>query len=381
MQYKAYFIAFLALFSALPVAADVVRPALIEISVFTSGRVQVEIRASIEALLTGINGRYKNTQEAPAADEYDRYRVMQPEALQKAFESFKPELLDGVDLQLDGQSIPLQIESVEIPEAGYTKVPRISILTLTAQASRDKKRLAWYYPIRFGDHATRVRQVDEANEKWHWSDHQWIKTDVYTEPYSLDELFTRQSWTSILKTYGVAGFEHIIPLGMDHILFVVGIFLFSLRVKPLLWQVTMFTLAHSITLSLSMLNIVSLPPQVVEPLIALSIAYIGVENIFRLRLHKSRLWVVFGFGLLHGLGFASILSEFGMPTDDFALALISFNIGIEFGQLAIIMLGYLTLAIWFKNPQTYRHWVEIPLSVLIALTGLFWFWERLQWVS
>lgn len=381
MQYKAYFIAFLALIWGFPVSSDVVRPALIEISVYTSGNISIEIRASIEALMTGINGRFKNTQEAPNADEYDRYRVMQSEELQSAFESFKPTVLNGVDIKLDGESVPLKIESVEIPEPGYTKVPRISIMTLHGQASRDKKQLTWYYPIRFGDHATRVRQVDKDNEQWHWSDHQWIKEDVYTSPYSLDELFTRQSFTEVLKTYVVAGFQHILPLGMDHILFVVGIFLFSMRMKPLLWQVTMFTFAHSITLSLSMLDIFSLPSRVVEPLIALSIAYVAVENIFRSRLHNSRLWIVFGFGLLHGLGFASILSEFGMPRDDFALALISFNIGIEFGQLAIIAMGYFALAVWFKNQQTYRHFIVIPLSVLISLTGLYWFWERLEWIS
>jgi hypothetical protein len=381
VQYKAKFIAFLALILALPLSADVVRPALIEISVYTSGRIDVEIRASIEALMTGINGRYTNTQEAPNAEEYDRYRVMQSDELLQAFDSFKAELLEGVDLQLDEQSIVLRFDSIKIPAPGYTKVPRISVINLTGQASRDNKQLTWYYPLRFGDHATRVRQVDKENEQWHWSQHQWIKQDVYTQPYTLDELFTRQSLASVFKTYVVAGFEHILPLGMDHILFVAGIFLFSLRMKPLLWQVTMFTLAHSITLSLSMLDILSLPSRVVEPLIALSIAYVAVENILRLRLHNSRLWIVFGFGLLHGLGFASILSEFGMPRDDFALALISFNIGIEFGQLAIIALGYITLAAWFKNPQTYRRVVVIPLSALISLIGLYWFWERLEWVS
>ena len=381
MNCKSFCIGFLVLIFSLPVAADGVRPALIEISVFTSGEVRIELRASIEALMTGINGRYKNTKQAPNADEYDRYRVMQPEDLLKAFGPFKKTLVDGVDIKLDSESVPLIIESVKIPEPGYTKVPRISTVTLTGQVDRYRKQLTWYYPQRFGDHATRVRQVDEANEKWHWSSHQWLKDDVYTQPYSLDEIFTRQPFFSVLKTYVVAGFQHILPLGLDHILFVVGIFLLSTSMKPLLWQVTMFTLAHSITLSLSMLEIFSLPSRVVEPLIALSIAYVAIENIFSPKLHRSRLWIVFGFGLLHGLGFASILSEFGMPVDDFALALISFNIGIEFGQLAIICLGFFGLSIWFKNQQTYRHVVVIPLSVVISLTGLYWFWERLEIIS
>lgn len=381
MNCKSFFIAFLALIFSMPVMADVVRPALIEISVFTTGKISIEIRASVEALMTGINGRYTNTKQAPNAEEYDDYRVMQADDLLKAFESFRPTLQQGVDLKLDGESVALEIESIKIPEPGYTKVPRISVINLTGFVDRDRKQLTWYYPQSFGDHATRVRQIDELNERWHWSDHQWLKKDEYTQPYPLDEIFTRQSLLTVLKTYVVAGFQHIIPLGLDHILFVVGIFLLSTHLKPLLWQVTMFTLAHSITLSLSMLEIFSLPSRVVEPLIALSIAYVAIENLFSPRLHRSRLWIVFGFGLLHGLGFASILSEFGMPSDDFALALISFNIGIEIGQLAIIMLGYFGLSIWFKNQQTYRHVVVIPLSVMISLTGLYWFWERLEWVS
>jgi hydrogenase/urease accessory protein HupE len=343
--------------------------------------VEVELRASIEALLTGINGRFKNTQDAPNAEEYDHFRVMQAEELLLEFEAFKPILLEGIDLQFDSKSIELSYGEVDIPEPGYTKVPRISVIRLQGQADRASAQLRWYYPLRFGDHATRVRQIDEANELWHWSDHQWIKKDVYTEPYPLDEIFTHQPWWRVLQTYTVAGFQHILPVGLDHILFVLGIFLLSDRMKPLLWQVTMFTIAHSITLSLAMLGWFSVPPAIVEPLVALSIAYVAVENILRPSLHASRLWIVFGFGLLHGLGFASMLSDFGMPRDHFALALISFNIGIELGQIAIILMAFLGLAVWFRNSAIYRQMVVIPLSIVISAVGLFWFWDRLQWTA
>lgn len=371
------------IFCLLPfqLSADVVKPALIEISMITTGEISIEIRASIEALLTGINGQYKNTQDAPSAEEYDVYRKMQADQLQSAFEGFKTEFLSGIDLKLDESSVPLNIVEVKIPEPGYTKVPRISLIVLKGEADRNHHQLTWYYPARFGDHATRVKQVDPQQEAWHWSDHQWIRDDVYTEPYALDQLFTRQSLYSVVKTYVVAGFEHILPLGTDHILFVLGIFLLSTQIKPLLWQVTMFTLAHSITLSLSMLNIFSLPPRVVEPLIALSIAYVAVENVFRPQLHNSRLYIVFAFGLLHGLGFASVLSDFGMPKDDFALALVFFNVGIEFGQIAVIAIAWLALAVWFKSQQLYRQVVVVPLSLMISAVGLYWFWERLEWIS
>ena len=153
----------------------------------------------------------------------------------------------------------------------------------------------------------------------------------------------------VIVSYITIGFEHIVPKGLDHILFILGLFLLSTHLKPLLWQVTMFTVAHTITLALSMNNIIELPANAVEPLIALSIAYVGVENILARSLHRSRLFLVFLFGLLHGLGFAGVLSDFGMPSDDFALALISFNIGVEFGQLAVILIAFILLRPWFKN--------------------------------
>ncbi len=373
--------ALLLLFFSQAVFSDVVRPALIEISVYTSGKINIEIRASIEALMTGINGRFSNTKQSPNAKQYDVYRQMEADELEKAFELFKEKLVNGIDVKLDDKSTALKIATVSIPEPGYTKVPRISTISLEGTVDRNNKFLTWYYPQRFGDHATRVRQIDKDNELWHWSEHQWIKDDVYTNPYSLGEIFTRLSFIEVLETYTIAGFQHIIPMGMDHILFVLGIFLLSKSLKPLLWQVTMFTVAHSITLSFSMLAIFSLSARLVEPLIALSIAYVAVENIIRPELHRSRLWIVFCFGLLHGLGFASVLSEFGMPNNDFVLALIGFNIGIEFGQLAVLLAAFVGISIWFKDQKLYRNWVVIPASLVIGITGLYWCWERIEWVA
>ena len=267
-------------FAYKPVNADIVKPALVEISVNTNGNYRVEIRASIEAMLTGINSRYKNTQDAPNAEAYDELRVLQAEQLEQAFEPFHRKFINEVKLKFDTQIVPLEITKIEIPEPGYTKVPRISLIVLEGQIDRSIKTLYWYYPERFADNAVRVRQVDEANEKWYWSQWQWLRKDQWSEPFSLEEVFTEQPISSVISTYLSAGFDHILPKGLDHILFILGIFLLSIKMRPLVWQVTMFTLAHSITLSLSMLNIINLPASIVEPLIALSIAYIGIENIF-----------------------------------------------------------------------------------------------------
>ena len=364
------------IFFSSAVLADVVKPALVEISVYTSGKYKVEVRASVEALLTGINAKYKDTTQAPTAEEYDELRALQGPELTERFKSFHSKFEENVALNIDGKPTTLNITSVEIPEPGYVKVPRNSIIYLEGEIPRHAKTLTWYYPALFGDNAVRVRQVDEANEKWFWSQWQWIRNDQPSSPFSLTEGFTKRSTFSVVTEYMIAGFEHILPMGLDHILFILGIFLLSTRMKPLLWQVTMFTVAHTITLGLSMNGVIDLPANIVEPLIALSIAYIGFENIYHKSLHNSRLVIVFAFGLLHGMGFASVLQEFGMPADAFLTALISFNIGVEIGQLVIITLGFLTVGFWFSKKPWYRQVVIIPGSLAIALTGLYWTYDR-----
>ncbi len=360
-----------------PVFADIVKPALVEISVFSEGRFRIEVRASIEALLTGINSQYRDTTQAPTAEEYDRLRELEAPALAQAFEPFRQEMLEAIALRLDGRPAQAEITAVEIPVPGYTKVPRISLIVLEGNIPVDTETLSWYYPAAFGDNAVRVRQVDERNAKWHWSSWQWIREDRTSEAFSLTEVFTQPDFITVVVDYVGAGFDHIIPKGLDHILFVLGLFLFSTRMRPLLWQITMFTVAHSITLAMAMTGVIELPARVVEPLIALSIAYVGIENVWHRRLHPSRLILVFAFGLLHGLGFASMLADFGMPENAFATALISFNVGVELGQLAVVAMAFLTVGLWFGNRPDYRRLVVIPGSLLISAVGLYWTWQRL----
>lgn len=366
--------------------ADVVKPALIEINVFTSGKVEIEIRASVEALLTGINSRYKNTKEAPTAEQYDELRKLQGPELLEAFKGFHSDMLEAIILAADGKKVPLRIDKLDIPEPGYTKVPRISLIVLSGTVDRGAHAVTWYYPQRFGDNAVRLRQIDKDNEKWVWSEWQWIRKDQPSEAFSLEEMFTKKPTFEVVLDYISIGFDHIIPMGTDHILFILGIFLFSRHWRPLLAQVTMFTVAHTITLGLSMNGVISLPPSVVEPLIALSIAYVGLENVYasaahKYKLPKSRLALVFGFGLLHGMGFAGALKDFGMPDDAFMTALISFNVGVELGQLAVIAIAYFTVAIWFRNSNHYRRFVVIPASLTISTVALFWTVQRLNWLG
>jgi hydrogenase/urease accessory protein HupE len=359
--------------------ADVVRPALVEISINTNGTYRVEVRASIEALLTGINAKYKNTTEAPNAEAYDALRVLDANQLGDAFVPFKKRFTEIIGLRFDGERVPLTVTDTDIPERGYTKVPRMSLIVLEGQVDRAAEVADWYYPASFGDNAVRVRQVDEVNEQWHWSEWQWLRNDKRSEPFSLTEVFTQRPIWKTVWTYMVSGFEHILPKGLDHILFILGIFLLSQKFKPLLWQVTMFTVAHTITLGLAMAGYINLPSNIVEPLIALSIAYVGLENIWHRSLHNSRLFLVFAFGLLHGMGFASVLKDFGMPEDAFMTALISFNVGVEFGQLTVIALAFAVVGA-LRQQDYYRRAVIIPGSLAIAVTGLYWTVDRVSFV-
>jgi hypothetical protein len=172
------------------------------------------------------------------------------------------------------------------------------------------------------------------------------------------------------------GFHHILPEGLDHILFVLGLFLLSSRMRDLVKQITAFTVAHSLTLALSLYGVVRLPSTVVEPIIALSIAFVAIENLFSSQMRAWRPIVVFAFGLVHGLGFAGALQDMGLARGDFLTALLGFNIGVEAGQLTVILIA-LALVGWFRNSARFRPLVAMPASVAIAAVALVWTFQRL----
>ena len=173
------------------------------------------------------------------------------------------------------------------------------------------------------------------------------------------------------------GYTHILPLGLDHILFVVSLYLLSPKLKPVLYQATAFTVAHSVTLGLSMYHVIKPPANIVEPVIALSIMYVALENIFSPKLKKSRIGVVFLFGLVHGMGFASALGQLGLPEKSYLTSILMFNLGVELGQITVIVSAYLLFGKWFGNKSWYRKGIVIPLSIIIASIACFWTIQRL----
>jgi len=194
--------------------------------------------------------------------------------------------------------------------------------------------------------------------------------------YELDKM----NGNTVFWKYMLIGFQHIIPEGFDHILFITCVFFLNSNLKKVIIQASMFTLAHSITLGLAMYGVIKPPANIIEPLIALSNVVLAIENIMSDKIRPWRLVTVFIFGMVHGMGFAGALSQLGMPQYAFGMALISFNVGVEIGQLTIILLLYFFVAKVFSSRVWYRRRIVIPVSVLIALVASFWTVQRIFFV-
>jgi hydrogenase/urease accessory protein HupE len=247
-----------------------------------------------------------------------------------------------------------------------------SVVRLRGRVPPGAHDLTFAYGLALGAYALNVHIGESGMQTF------WLEGTQPSAPISLIAPPAPPTAGETARQYFGLGFMHIVPKGLDHILFVVGIFLLSARWRSILLQVSTFTIAHSITLGLTMYGIVSLPAKVVEPMIALSIAYVAIENLVTSDLKPWRLALVFSFGLLHGMGFAGVLRELGLPRSQFLTALLTFNAGVEVGQLAVIAFAFSAVAYWRHNRPTYRRLVVQPASLAIALVGLYWTVQRLM---
>jgi len=195
---------------------------------------------------------------------------------------------------------------------------------------------------------------------------------AHTINYSLEQAPAKD----VVWYYLKLGFQHIIPSGPDHILFVISLCLLSTKISTIIWQASAFTIAHTITLALSMKNIIVAPPDLVEPIIALSICFVAVENLLITELKAWRVAIVFLFGLIHGMGFASALNEIGLPRNKFYTSVFSFNVGVELGQITIIVLVFALLIYRFGKKEWYRKYIVYPLSTIIAVIAAWWTIQR-----
>jgi len=357
--------------------AHQLRPAIVNLEFTQNSSVKVHIQTNIESLIAGIDSSHDDTDDSPQTELYNQLRALSSEQLTREFKLLEESIISQLNLAFDGVKSDLSLVRLDIPVIGNLDKSRLSDLHLLAfipnPSDSDKPQVTWQYPKKFGNNVAHFYYDQTPQEK---TSH-WLTDGVMSPPFELNAAYTPKPFTQVATEYTVLGFEHIVPKGIDHILFVLGLFLLSVKLRPLLLQVTAFTLAHSITLGLTIYGVISLSPSVVEPLIALSIVAVGIENMFVKTVKIRRVVVVFLFGLLHGMGFAGVLSQLGLPESDFATALVFFNIGVEAGQLFVIAVAFLCVFWLLRKQQLYRQWVVIPVSALISLIGLYWTYERL----
>jgi hypothetical protein len=327
------------------------------------GSWSADVRCDLDALALGVSS---SIDSAALAAEIE---ALSPEEQDDLVAGLARLLERRVRVRFDGQPAPFE---ATLPERGRHVGPGELptalglVVRLTGRTPEGVREVTFFasraFPpvrlvvVRPGDSAGPVEVVAAGAES------RPVPLTGERAPATTGETFLR---------FAGLGVTHILPYGLDLVLFVVGLALLSPRLGPLLAQVTAFTLAHTLTLALSSYGVVSLSPRLVEPLIALSIAYVGIENAVSPRLRPSRLGLVFVFGLLHGLGFAGVLAEMGLPERGRLLALLAFNLGVEVGQLAVIALALAALGLWALARRD-RITLARPASLAIAAIGLVW---------
>jgi len=336
---------------------------------------QVDLIVDLDALALGA------PQDADDAELVATIEALSPDELADLVARLARLFERRIRVRFDDNPTPFSVSFPDLgtPRATESEIPTVLGLTarMTGTIPAGATDVSFFASRAFSD--VHLTVVDEARDMTVRS---VLERGARSDPFELSGPVEPPRAGATARRYLRLGFGHIIPDGLDHILFVLGLFLVGRRIGLLVWQVTAFTLAHAMTLGLGTFGVISLSPRIVEPLIALSIVWIAVENIL-LRPDDGhtrggfnrRVTIVFLFGLLHGLGFARVLTELGVPQAERLFALATFNAGIELGQLGVIATVLLTVG-WLRDRAWYRGRIVVPASAGIALTGLFWTVER-----
>ena len=335
-----------------------------------NNRIKVQFTTNLEAYISGMDfSIVDNTDDYENQQLYKTNRALNNEKLSEKF------LLNWNDFTTlfsfskeDGSKLNKFVFSFLKSEViADLSVPRLTVVHFFIE-NEDLSPFSVQLSRKLGDTVLRVGKTKDGSAQYLLSGE---KSAIIS--YKGNQLASR---VGVFSNYIQVGFTHIIPKGIDHILFVLGLIFFSQKIYALLFQISLFTLAHTITLGLSSLKIINLPIALVEPLIALTIVYIAIENILKSEGLKYRSMTIFIFGLLHGLGFASVLNTFGLPENHFILALTGFNLGVELGQITIVILVYLILKLLFNTKEQFRNYITIPGSLIIGVFGIWWSLER-----
>lgn len=325
------------------------------------GTYQIDVAVDPDALLMQLQLARDGRVDIPSARA----------ARDRALAEYAPQFVAGVHLVFDETTIDPVFE-YRPPSLVGDAVQSAGLVRLTGRVPSGAQRLTLQYDFAGGTFAVVARILGRPARTM------WVEPRRPSEPIALVALAPLPSTSDVAIEYFGLGFTHILPHGLDHILFVLGLFLLSTHWRPVLAQISAFTIAHSITLGLTAYGIVALPARVVEPLIAVSIAYVAIENLLTERLQSWRIALVFAFGLLHGMGFASVLRDLGLPRHEFLTALLTFNLGVEAGQLSVVGLAAVAVARWRSSPTQYRTWIVRPASVAIGIAAMFWVVQRIM---
>ena len=357
--------------------AHEIRPAVADLSMTSASpsaddktlpnRLSITIDLNAELFLAGLDASLvSDTDNAPQGKDYDALRALAADQLAQKFTNQWPDFEKALDGLADDRPLSFQLDAIEVEDNPAVTLPRSSKIQISAPLEPSDANVRFGWNATLGPLVIRQQSQTEKLENLY---------TAYLEPGVISAPIKRQGVTvqPVLMTmldYAKIGFVHIVPKGLDHILFVLGLFFYAARWRPLLGQVTLFTLAHTTTLMLASTGHIIVSPNLVEPLIAASIIYVAFENLRSERLHAGRLLVIFAFGLLHGLGFASVLGDIGLADGQFMLSLISFNIGVELGQLAVLVPAFLLFGVVAGNALWYRRLIAIPASYLIGAIGM-----------
>jgi hydrogenase/urease accessory protein HupE len=295
-----------------------------------------------------------------------------PARLQSLLASFDESFRKRIKITFGSSDVRPAI-AYSVTQGSGTGASAIATIRLTGPIPTGAAHFTWTYAWTFASYALTLRRDGSQNLAT-----QWLEGSQSSQPFALAFPAPAANRVQTAWRYLTLGYTHILPNGLDHMLFVLGIYLLSGRARSVLWQVSAFTVAHSITLGLSMYGVVTASPRIVEPMIALSIAYVAIENIFLSELKSWRVALVFAFGLLHGMGFAGALKELGLPRSEFVTALLTFNAGVEAGQLTVIAVAFILVGWYCANRTWYRARIVVPASALIACTAFYWTLQRLS---
>ncbi|MDU8912085.1 HupE/UreJ family protein [Aestuariicoccus sp. MJ-SS9] len=324
------------LFGATLAAAHEVQPAIADLET-ENGQLTLFIALNAEPIVAGVDLEgVEDTNDTDRSDEVDRLRALEPDALEAALRDALPQIAEALNVRTPDAPVTLEATEITVAPIGNVDLPRETGILWQGALPAGADQLFVDWPAEYGTLILRQQGVEEPYTGY-------LTGGEGSGPIQIEGGDAQSGWQAFFG-YIPVGFDHILPLGLDHILFVLGLFFLSTHLRPLLWQVSAFTLAHTVTLALGALGMVNIPGSIVEPLIAASITFVAVENILSRGLSRARPVVVFVFGLLHGLGFASVLGEFGLPQQAFVPALIGFNVGVELGQLTVIALA--ALLVW-----------------------------------